>query len=373
MKTGASTKPVSILLVLILTAVFLLWFLVYRPASGERKLREAADLVEAGNYEAAVPLLRRMVGSSPLGKKAKLLLARCRTSLDDYRQAVPLWEEMAADPDPLRREEAAYHLGRLAQRRGDPGAAERLLTDYSRRYPDSPRGGEVQLALARVKRAAGELPAAREAYAKVLKSYPDSPSVRQAQMELGELNLAILFSPQVDEGSREYAVKPGDSLSAIASRFNTTPALLQKANQTKGDLIHAGQKLKVPARKFEVVVSKSQNTLMLLYGGQFFKIYSVGTGKHDSTPSGKFRVVTKLVDPPWYHDGEQIPPGDPRNILGTRWLGFEDPHADYGIHGTSEPGTVGVQSSAGCIRMLNRDVEELFDLLPRGTDATVVD
>ncbi len=52
-------------------------------------------------------------------------------------------------------------------------------------------------------------------------------------------------------------------------------------------------------------------------------------------------------------------------------MGFEDPHADYGIHGTTQPETVGTQSSAGCVRMRNEEVEELFTFLPRGTRVVI--
>ncbi len=374
MKPGGSiTKPLTILFFLVLAALLLFWLFVYRPLSAQRKLEEATALIEGGDCARAIPILGKIMGSPAVGGEARLLTARCRTSLKNYREALALWEELAGDPDPRRREEAEYYLGWVAQQLGDQATAERRLLEYSRRYPASSRSGEVQLALARLKKASGELAAAREAYSKVLKDYPDGGPVREAQEELGDLNLAILYSPRLSEGSREYTVKSGDSFSSIAQRFDTTADLLKKINRTKGNLIRAGQKLKVPDREFEVVVSKSQNTLMLLYGGEFFKAYSVGTGKHNSTPVGKFAVVTKLIDPPWYHEGEQIPPDDPRNILGTRWMGFGDPYADYGIHGTAKPETIGTQSSAGCIRMINREVEELFDLIPRGTNVTVID
>jgi hypothetical protein len=35
----------------------------------------------------------------------------------------------------------------------------------------------------------------------------------------------------------------------------------------------------------------------------------------------------------------------------------------FGIHGTNVPGSIGRKASHGCIRMRNRDVEELFDLV----------
>jgi len=36
----------------------------------------------------------------------------------------------------------------------------------------------------------------------------------------------------------------------------------------------------------------------------------------------------------------------------------------FGIHGTSAPQSIGKSASHGCIRLRNRDVEELFELVP---------
>ena len=66
-----------------------------------------------------------------------------------------------------------------------------------------------------------------------------------------------------------------------------------------------------------------------------------------------------------------IPSESPENILGTRWLGFDMP--GYGIHGTTQPDSIGKQATAGCVRMLNSEAEELYDLLPIGTEVTIKD
>ncbi|PYU10291.1 MAG: hypothetical protein DMG29_17725, partial [Acidobacteria bacterium] len=50
--------------------------------------------------------------------------------------------------------------------------------------------------------------------------------------------------------------------------------------------------------------------------------------------------------------------------LGTRWLGLGQ--RGYGIHGTNEPRSIGRNVSHGCIRMRNRDIEELFEMVRAG-------
>ena len=66
-----------------------------------------------------------------------------------------------------------------------------------------------------------------------------------------------------------------------------------------------------------------------------------------------------------------MPPESPENVLGTRWMGFDIP--GYGIHGTVEPKAIGQQVTAGCVRMLNEQVEELYSILPVGTEVVIVD
>ena len=123
--------------------------------------------------------------------------------------------------------------------------------------------------------------------------------------------------------------------------------------------------------KFSVVVDKSQNILLLKQNDDVIKTYKVATGLNNCTPVGTFKITTKLVDPVWYKTGAAVPPGSPENILGTRWMGLSK--EGYGIHGTTDPSSLGKQATAGCVRMLNSEVEELYGILPEGTEVTIVD
>ncbi len=99
------------------------------------------------------------------------------------------------------------------------------------------------------------------------------------------------------------------------------------------------------------------------------KTYIVSTGAHNSTPAGTFKIVNKIKDPTWFKEGQAIPSTSPGNHLGPRWMGFD--RKSYGIHGTVEPQKLGQQVSAGCIRMKNEEVKELFELIPVGTEVTI--
>ncbi|MBI4437147.1 MAG: L,D-transpeptidase family protein [Candidatus Omnitrophica bacterium] len=212
---------------------------------------------------------------------------------------------------------------------------------------------------------------AKRSYEKIIHEFPNSNMAPLVQEELGKVNMAILFSPAVTPMDKTVQVQSGDSLAKIAKSHGTTVELLVRANQLKSDLIRPGMKLKVPATRFSVVVDKSQNTLALKAGEEIFKVYPVATGENNSTPVGTFKIVNKLVNPVWYTLGAVVPSDSPENVLGTRWLGINEP--GYGIHGTREPESIGKQGTKGCVRMFNQDVEELYAIVPIGTEVTIID
>ncbi len=166
-----------------------------------------------------------------------------------------------------------------------------------------------------------------------------------------------------------YQVRSGDSLALIAKKHGVTVDLLKKVNSLPNDNLMAGKTLKIPTLKLSILVDKSENRLFLLGDSDVLKTYAVSTGLNGSTPVGVFEITNKLVDPTWYHAGAVIPSGDKENQLGTRWMGITA--KGYGIHGTTEPEKLGQAVSAGCVRMKNEDVEELYSLIPSRTKVTI--
>ena len=81
--------------------------------------------------------------------------------------------------------------------------------------------------------------------------------------------------------------------------------------------------------------------------------------------SDRGRLSVSLVD---VHDGRETEflalASDVAAVLSRK---------GYGIHGTNEPELIGQQVSHGCIRMLNEDVEELFDVVSIGTPVSITD
>lgn len=218
----------------------------------------------------------------------------------------------------------------------------------------------------------GDIVQAKETYQKILAEHPDFGEVENAQHELENLNMDLIFSnKEVPAKTVVHEVASGDTLGEIAKKYGTTIELIKRSNRLESNVIRVGQKLRIWTGTFNIFVDRSQNILILKDNDEVVKVYNVSTGRNNSTPIGEFKIMSRLVDPVWFNKGIVVPPESPQNVLGSRWLGFDLP--GYGIHGTVEPEHIGQQVTAGCVRMRNEEVEELYSIIPRGTRVVIVD
>lgn len=124
----------------------------------------------------------------------------------------------------------------------------------------------------------------------------------------------------------------------------------------------AQEKTSRPARR--IVVSIPDRKLAVLEEDRVLRVFDIAVGAPKSpSPTGAYQIVNSITDPTWYTKGRIVGPGK-CNPLGTRWLGLS--RKGYGIHGTNVPSSIGRNASHGCIRMRNRDVEELFPMVAVG-------
>lgn len=302
--------------------------------------------------------------------RRQVLVGRLVAGLVVLGAGFVVWAGSQGWLSPQSKSKRLLGISEHAAKRGDWATAQSKLQELIAAYPDSSEADDALFQLGQVQEQQ-QLIDARTTYRQLLEKFPDSPLVNQAQTRLGVVNVALLFSRQITEADAGYEVKPGDSLGKIAEEFHTTIEYLKQANGLASDVIRPNQRLKVPKDKFSIVVDKSQNQLLLTQDNQFVKIYPVATGKDNSSPIGPFKIVNKIVKPVWYTQGAVVPPDSPENILGSRWMGLDK--AGYGIHGSVDPSGIGHQVTAGCVRMYNADVEELYTIVPIGTDVTIVD
>jgi len=255
--------------------------------------------------------------------------------------------------------------------KGNLGEAKDEIEKIAEKDPDLSMLGKIYFDIASAYEKEGEIVEERDIYRIILNKYQNVHNILDVQERLGKLNMQILFSSFVTNEDVLYEIEPGDTLSKIAKRFGTTVELIKASNSLESDIIHAHSKLKVSKVIYKILIDKSQNLLTLLSENGIVKVYTVSTGEDNSTPVGTFKIVNRIKDPPWHTKGNVIPAESPDNILGSRWLGLSK--ESYGIHGTVDPESVGRQTTDGCIRMLNAEVEELFAIVSTGTEVTIVD
>ncbi len=227
----------------------------------------------------------------------------------------------------------------------------------------------------------GQLKEAAELAYQVVASITDEdhPTWWEAAQLLSNANVALFLSDIPSAQKELYIVKRGDVLANIAKKYNTTAEVIQKNNRMEGrDFnIVPGQTLCVYKGYWKILVKKSKCRLYLYDGDKLFKVYMVGVGRQNRTPAGTFLISMKQKEPDWYYKGKKYEYGSKENILGTRWMaikptGETNPALQgYGIHGTAEPESVGKPTSNGCIRMVNEEVNELFSIVPEGTEVVI--
>jgi lipoprotein-anchoring transpeptidase ErfK/SrfK len=129
-----------------------------------------------------------------------------------------------------------------------------------------------------------------------------------------------------------------------------------------------------------IVVKTSERKLYYVLGDGRALRYSVAVGKAGKQWEGATYVGSKRLRPDWSPPPEVkrdvpslpdlIPGGSPKNPMGEAalTLGAE---GEYAIHGTNRPDSIGRYASYGCIRMLNRDILDLFARVRVGTTVIV--
>lgn len=111
--------------------------------------------------------------------------------------------------------------------------------------------------------------------------------------------------------------------------------------------------------KYNILIDLVESKLYLINTekNQIVRIYTIAGGKPTTpSPIGTWTIASK---------------GKWSAGFGTRWMGLNVPWGRYGIHGTNKPLSIGGSVSLGCIRMLNKDVEDLYERVSYGTPVII--
>ncbi|MFN3658609.1 MAG: L,D-transpeptidase [Pseudolabrys sp.] len=123
-----------------------------------------------------------------------------------------------------------------------------------------------------------------------------------------------------------------------------------------------------------IVVKTGERKLYFVLDQHRALRFPVGVGKAGKRWTGIARVDGKYIRPAWQAPadlggGPVIPGGAPNNPMGEAALTLRN--GEYAIHGTNRPQSIGGFVSNGCIRMHNRDIRALYQLVQVGTPVIV--
>ena len=181
----------------------------------------------------------------------------------------------------------------------------------------------------------------------------------------------------------------------LAEQFHTTAEFLDLLNpQVKFSDLTAGQSLWVPNVRApltqdqqdiaRVVISIKGNTFNAFDAAGNLVFHSPTTlgSKYDPSPRETVEVKKITFDPHFHYqptlfhevpdsDPEaNLPPG-PNSPVGVVWIALSKPH--FGIHGTSDPDSIGYASSHGCVRLANWDARDVAHRVKPGVQVEFVD
>ena len=186
-----------------------------------------------------------------------------------------------------------------------------------------------------------------------------------------------------------HRVASGDSWDSIGYFYDVGYDELRRANPNVrslsryiGHVIVIPTQYILPEKKYRngIVVNLAEKRLYYFLDEHTVLTYPVSVGKSGwQTPSFYAKVNRKKIAPVWYVPesinnyhykkyGKRLPkrvPAGPNNPLGNYALYLTKPRIL--IHGTNSEKKIGSAVSSGCIRMFNRNIQELFFLVPLGT------
>jgi L,D-transpeptidase ErfK/SrfK len=185
----------------------------------------------------------------------------------------------------------------------------------------------------------------------------------------------------------------GETLADIGNRYgvgfyemvDANPSLSQE-ELSYGDSVVVPAQFVLPKYRKGIVINVAECRLYYFTSnGKSVYTYPVGLGRDGwRTPTTATTIIRKTANPTWTvpstirayvleQTGNKLPgvvPPGPENPLGpyAMYLGT----SGYLIHGTNQPWSIGKTISAGCVRLFNSDVSELYDQVRTGTSVKII-
>ena len=289
---------------------------------------------------------------------------------------------------------AGVAVGELGPKRARAALVAVLSESYERRVFVKGRGKRLILGTSRLGQTVHYDRMVKEAFDKAAKSNGLPVNVGlQRSLDRGKLRAAIgLVGARIDKPARNASVRLGVLKPSIRKprnglavhRVKLRRALVDEILRPKEprlvnvSLVRTRPRIGVNRLRSiygtYISIDRSGFRLRVFKRLRHVRTYGIAVGAAGyGTPGGTFRIQGKDWNPAWHVPnsswagslrGKTIPPGDPRNPLRVVFMSLG---GAIGIHGTSEPWSIGTRASRGCIRMRAGDVRNLANRTPVGT------
>ncbi|HUQ46952.1 MAG TPA: L,D-transpeptidase [Gemmatimonadaceae bacterium] len=229
----------------------------------------------------------------------------------------------------------------------------------------------------------------KASYEQLLAAGGSAPVVTSYTVTAEDVKGPFVKIPQdVYEKAKLQCLCYASPLEALAEKFHSSPRLLKQLNPgvdlTK---VASGTSLTVPnvadsagnasGQVAKLIVSKTGfwTNAVDSSGRVLYHFPSTLGAGYDPSPTGDFKITGVAHNPAFHYQPTlfaEVPdskpnarlPAGPNSPVGVAWMALSKPH--YGIHGTSDPETIGYASSHGCVRLTNWDAERLSKLVRPG-------
>lgn len=180
----------------------------------------------------------------------------------------------------------------------------------------------------------------------------------------------------------------------LAEKFHTTRETIALLNGgVDPATLTAGRTILVPNVQDRADGPKDVGRIVVSVGGNYLHAFD-GAGKllfhapttvgsqYDPSPTETLRLTGLAWDPTFHYQPtlfSEVPDDEPEAMLqagpnspvGVVWMQLS--RDNFGIHGTSDPASIGYASSHGCIRLTNWNARQLGMRVPQGTTVEFVD
>ena len=167
------------------------------------------------------------------------------------------------------------------------------------------------------------------------------------------------MTPTIEDA--EPGREPGPEIKSVPEAYRRQP-VFYRTNEAPGT----------------VIIDTSERFLYLILGNNTALRYGIGVGRDGFQWNGLLKVTRKAEWPDWTPPAEMIErqpylprfmAGGPGNPMGARALYLGN--TVYRIHGTNAPETIGHAVSSGCFRLVNEQIEDLYDRVKVGAKVVV--